>query len=173
MEAPHEIDLDHWIQKFRGPLIGLIASWGTDWSVAQDIAQDVFAEAWIARARFVGDPRDLPSVGVWLRGIAFRLASAENRSKGKRAGPFEQEPVAIETEPDERRAILVRAFSTLSAAHQTVLRMHYLEETSAAEVAALLGVTPKAVESRLYQARKELRAQVERVQRPPTPRVSR
>ena len=37
------------------------------------------------------------------------------------------------------------------------LRMHYLEASSSREVAALLGVTPKAVEGRLYQARKALR----------------
>ena len=40
--------------------------------------------------------------------------------------------------------------------------MHYLEETSAKDVAALLGLTNKAVESRLYQARKALRSEVNR-----------
>jgi RNA polymerase sigma-70 factor (ECF subfamily) len=42
-----------------------------------------------------------------------------------------------------------------------VLYMHYLEETSVREVAGLLAVTPKAVESRLYQARRELRRRLE------------
>ena len=51
----------------------------------------------------------------------------------------------------------MRAFARLSLAHQTVLRVYYLEETGAREVAALLGITPKAVEDRLYQARRALR----------------
>jgi RNA polymerase sigma-70 factor (ECF subfamily) len=40
--------------------------------------------------------------------------------------------------------------------------MHYLEETTVNEVAALLSITPKAVEGRLYQARRTLRRVLER-----------
>jgi RNA polymerase sigma-70 factor (ECF subfamily) len=100
-------------------------------------------------------------VGAWLRGIAFHLFSAVRRREGRRATvALELEPAAppIEDSVDEeRRAALVRAFARLSGPHQTVLRMHYLEASSSREVAALLGVTPKAVEGRLYQARKALR----------------
>ena len=39
--------------------------------------------------------------------------------------------------------------------------MHYLEETSVADVAAVLSVTPKAVEGRLYQARRRLRERLD------------
>jgi len=75
-------------------------------------------------------------------------------------------PAAVETEePDERRALLKEAFAHLSGPHQTVLRMHYLEETTTRQVAALLGLTTKAVEGRLYQARKALRAKLEHLTR--------
>ena len=158
------IDLERWIQAYRGPLIGLIASWGSDWRAAEELAQSVFAEAWMARERFLADPNDLAAVGAWLRGIAFRLSCAEGRRNQARAAPLAAEPAVEPDEPDDRRALLSRAFAELSAPHQTVLRMHYLEETTAREVAALLGLTPKAVESRLYQARKELRSRVERLQ---------
>jgi DNA-directed RNA polymerase specialized sigma24 family protein len=40
--------------------------------------------------------------------------------------------------------------------------MHYLERTTAREVAALLGSTPKAVEGRLYAVRRALREKVVR-----------
>jgi RNA polymerase sigma factor (sigma-70 family) len=164
-----EIDLERWIQSFRGPLIGLLASWGADWRSAEELAQETFAEAWLGRARFQADSEDLRAVGAWLRGIAFHLSCAAQRRKDGRTQPLASEPAAGEpggaSEADERRALLSSAFAKLSSAHQTVLRMHYLEETSAREVAALLGVTPKAVEDRLYQARKKLRARVERAAR--------
>ncbi len=38
--------------------------------------------------------------------------------------------------------------------------MHYLDETSVADVATLLSITVKTVEGRLYQARKTLRKQM-------------
>jgi RNA polymerase sigma-70 factor (ECF subfamily) len=156
--------LEGWIAAFRGPLVGLLASWGSDWREAEELAQDVFAEAWLGRARFVGEPDHLEAAGAWLRGIAFRLHSAASKrqTQGRAASLGQLDPPAPVAEHDERRALLARVFAKLAAPQQAVLRMHYLEETSAREVAALLGLTPKAVEDRLYQARKALRALVDR-----------
>ena len=49
------------------------------------------------------------------------------------------------------------AFRELSSEQQGILRMHYLEVTTAREVASLLGITQKAVEQRLARARRALR----------------
>jgi len=167
---PTEDDLELWIEAFRGPLVGLLASWGADWAAAEELAQDCFAEAWLSRTRFVGNPESLDAAGAWLRGIAFRLHSTAKRRAGTRTtSPLDADvPSAASREVDERRELLARAFAKLPAPQQTVLRMHYLEETSAHEVAALLGLTTKAVEDRLYQARRALRAIVEREAARPT-----
>jgi RNA polymerase sigma factor (sigma-70 family) len=158
--------LDTWIDAFRGPLVGMLASWGSDWRSAEELAQDTFAEAWVSRERFVGDPHNLELSGPWLRGIAFNLhRSAKRKASAHAALSLEdrdQDLAKEEAEPDERRDAMAQAFGTLKPAHQNILRMHYLEKTSAREVAALLGLTPKAVESRLYQARKALRDRIEK-----------
>jgi RNA polymerase sigma-70 factor, ECF subfamily len=166
MAAIRDEDLERWIAAFRGPLIGLLASWGADWRAAEELAQDAFAEAWVVRERFVGEPEDTSAVGAWLRGIAWNLHCAANRAGERRAGSLDPETSAPEIEADERRALLAAAFVELDAPHQAILRMHYLEETGTREVAALLGLTLKAVEGRLYQARKALREIVERRARP-------
>lgn len=176
--AALEGHLEAWIASFRGPLIGLIASWGVDWRSAAELAQDVFANAWLSRDRFRGDPARAEEVGPWLRGIAFRLHAAHRRDRARRSG-VDLEAVDVRApsaDPeldDERRDALARAFARLSAEQQLVLRMHYLEGGSAREVAALLGMTPKAVEMRLHKARRELRAQVERGARAAAVEVSR
>jgi RNA polymerase sigma-70 factor (ECF subfamily) len=166
MAAIRDEDLERWIVAFRGPLIGLLASWGADWRAAEELAQDAFAEAWVARERFVGRTGDTSAVGAWLRGIAWNLHCAAQRAGERRARSLDPATTAQESEPeiepDERRALLASAFVELHAPHQAILRMHYLEETGTREVAALLGLTPKAVEGRLYQARKALREIVER-----------
>lgn len=155
--------LDTWIEHFRGPLVGMLASWGTDWRSAEELAQDTFAEAWVGRARFAGDLHDLDAVGAWIRGIAFNLHRSGQRKQERHAAlsieerEFDQAHVEPEPEHDDRQDDLAAGFAKLSAAHQNILRMFYLEATNAREVAALLGITPKAVDSRLYQARKSLR----------------
>jgi len=164
--AAEEEALDGWIAAFRGPLVGLLASWGTDWRAAEELAQDTFAEAWLGRDRFRGSFDDHGALGAWLRGIAFNLHSTAVRDAQRRSALAldDHDAATEETEPVPRRDALSRAFGKLRAPHQAVLRMHYLEETSTKDVAALLGMTNKAVESRLYQARVALRAELERVE---------
>ncbi len=53
---------------------------------------------------------------------------------------------------DPRLARLRRAIDKLPTKQRQAIMMHYLEETSIKDVAALLSVTCKTVEGRLYQA---------------------
>lgn len=158
-------DLARWLAHFRGPLVGLLASRGADWALAEELAQDAFAEAWLGRARLRGGIDDLDAVGAWLRGIALNLLRTRLRTQ-RRLEPLPRiEPPAPPSVPDERLELLRRAFADLRPEFQELLRMHYLEATTAREVAALLGITQKAVEGRLYQARRALRALVDRMAR--------
>lgn len=171
-----EAGFDRWVEAFRGPLVGLLASWCSDWRLAEELAHDTFAEAWVGRARFTGDTSDLGAAGAWLRGIAFHLNAARLREAAQRPamseaalGPLGLNGVAVdarrahvEGEGSARLVFLRAEFTELPAYDQTLLRMHYLERTTAREVAALLGSTPKAVEGRLYQVRRTLREMVVR-----------
>ncbi len=170
--SAHDLDatLAAWIRTFRGPLVGMIATWTRDFGRAEELAQDTFAEAWISRERFRGALDDMAAVGAWLRGIAFHLHAGdvrrETRARARvRDAAANVAPVGADASQDpaaERRAVLDRAMARLRESHRVVLQMHYLEATTARDVAALLGVTVKAVEGRLYQARRALRDAVER-----------
>lgn len=156
---------DRWIEAFRGPLVGFVASRVPDWGTATEVAQDAFAEAWIGRGRFEGDPADLGAAGAWLRGIALRLAAARARGgKGPRLVGAALDAMPSPTkEGDPRLDAMTAAFAELTEEQREVLRMHYLERTSAREVAALLGLTPKAVEQRVHRARADLRRRTLRI----------
>lgn len=154
MELPELIDA------FRGPLVGLIASWGVPWRDAAEIAQDSFAEAWLGRERCRGDWQQAEVFGPWLRGIA--LNQYRSWARGRRrlslfaSQDLDELPAASEQTPCERLERLRAAIRRLPARQREVVLMHYLEETSVRQVAALLAVTEKTVEGRLYQARKNL-----------------
>lgn len=162
MDGVGDPTLELWIERFRGPLVGLLASWGADWGEAEELAMDAFAEAWLGRSRFRGYPRDSRAVGAWLRGIASNLYRSRVRSCRSRPvhplAPADLEVADPRTggPSDERLEALRAAFPLLSNSHQTVLRMFYLESASTRDVAALLGITEKAVESRLRHARRAL-----------------
>lgn len=150
-------ELGPWIGAWRGPLVGLIASLGVPWSEAVELAQDVFAEAWLARERFEGSVDDVDRAGAWLRGIAVNLARGWKRSRRGHADVSELDPPAPATAEDARVAVLREELLRLPEKERAALCMHYLDESSVRHVAALLGVPEKTVEGRLYRGRKLLR----------------
>lgn len=169
MASPLDATLEQWIARFRGPLTGLLASWGSDWGAAEELAMDTFAEAWLGRDRLRGNHRDSKVVGPWLRGIASNL----HRSRLRKLRNLRQEPLpedvavapqAGDAGTEERIELLRCAFARLRPDQQTVLRMFYLDEASTREVAALLSLTEKAVERRLHQARHALREHAARLE---------
>ncbi len=154
MELPELIDA------FRGPLVGLIASWGTPWRDAVEIAQDSFAEAWLGRERCRGNWQEPEAFGRWLRGIALNQHRVWLRGRRRvtlfATDSLDQLPAPSSETLSERLETLRAAILRLPARQREVVLMHYLEETSIREVAALLSVSEKAIEGRLYQARKNL-----------------
>ena len=153
------MELSPLIARFRGPLIGLLHAWGAQAADAVEIAQDVFAEAYVGRERFRGDWENSGEVGAWLRGIALNLHRSRIRREGRAESLGERDFEAEREEPEPEGAGAVRAaIERLRGPWKTVLLMYYVEGSGLAEIAALLGVTERAVEGRLHRARNELKA---------------
>ncbi len=161
MTAPPEFDLDALMDAWRGPLIGLAVSWGVRHDDAIELAQDAFAEAWIARTTFRGDVSDTHSVGAWLAGIArnlHRTALRKLRPEELAPGVAESQP-APEPSPEQQRILHLNAIiQALPDRERAVVQAFYFEETSTAHVAALLNLAPRAVEGLLRRARARLKS---------------
>lgn len=173
------MNLNDLIERFRGPLVGLLAAWGASPRDAIELAQDVFAEAYVSRQGFRGAWTDLGAVGAWLRGIAHNLFHADLRrgrsgrvislEAAREAGAAGLESRASETPgaPEllvqEEQAARVRgALDELDGPYRTVLVMRYTEGSSLAVIGALLGMSERAVEGRLRRARLALKEKLER-----------
>ncbi len=78
------MDLSQLIDIYRGPLLGLIASWGVPWVDAMEIAQDSFAEAYLNRESCRGDWEQPEVFGRWLRGVARNRHRNWVRSRRRR-----------------------------------------------------------------------------------------
>jgi ankyrin repeat protein len=68
-------------------------------------------------------------------------------------------------EAAEARDELRRAIRTLPPAEQQVVLLYYLGDRSHAEIARFLGITPNAVKTRLYSARRHLRTHMSRIEK--------
>lgn len=159
------MDLSAFINAYRGPLIGLIASWGAPWSDATEIAQDSFSEAWLTRESCRGNWQEVEVFGRWLRGVALNQYRNWARRRWRQRmrlvtlTPAILEQAAAPSDPRMSQSLdpLRQAIERLPTKQRQVVLMHYLEETSVNEVATLLAVSTKTVEGRLYQARLSLR----------------
>jgi RNA polymerase sigma-70 factor (ECF subfamily) len=158
------MDMERLLETWRGPLVGLLAAWGASPSEARELAQDVFAQAWLARGRFDGDPLDERRVGAWLRGIARNLYLAAQRERARGAGAEHADGAAASPagEADERLAALRAALDALEPELREALYVRYVDGTPLAAVAALLGIGERAAEGRLYRGRQLLKERIER-----------
>ena len=142
---------------------------------ANDLAQETFARVFRARASF----RRGEKFSTWLYTIAANLArnhfrwrarhpnvsltagaedpeqSLENILPAKDAAPNEQ------TLATERAAAVRKEVSRLAEDLREAIVLCEWEEHTVAEAATILETTPKAIESRLYRARKQLRERLE------------
>ena len=138
---------------------------------AADAAQETFVRVYQNCARFNPNQR----FSTWLYAIASNLVKdryryrtrhpqvsldAENEATRNdfRETLSEQKPSPSETAQAEERAEAVRrAVAALPEELRTPLILAEYEDRSQAEIGEILGCTAKAVETRIYRARQQLR----------------
>jgi len=133
-----------------------------DREVAQDIAQDVFLQAYRSLAKFRGES----AFSTWLTRIAVNKALDYCRRRKARPqveelpdflpGEDGQNP---ETEVLKREEIwrMREEIKLLPEIYRNVLYKFYFRQLSYTEIAGQEDVSVKTVESRLYRARSKLR----------------
>lgn len=144
---------------------------------ANDIAQETFVRVFCCRKKF--DARR--KFSTWLYTIASNLVrgryrwrarhpqvslDATNEATGIKFGELFPEPVPSPSEAaqkEERARAVRRAVAALPEKWRLPLIMAEYEGKSHAEIAEILGCSPKAVEVRIYHARRQLRASVAQI----------
>jgi RNA polymerase sigma-70 factor (ECF subfamily) len=140
-------------------------------SEAEELAQETFVRVWQQRGKF----RAGAAVRPWVFSIAINLARNRLRwwrrrptvelhewSAAEGAGSREQGAGAERLEAQERAAAVHDAIATLPVELREAIVLFEYEQMSQAEIAAAVGATPKAVETRIYRARERLREALKR-----------
>ncbi|MDE0685633.1 MAG: sigma-70 family RNA polymerase sigma factor [Candidatus Poribacteria bacterium] len=139
-----------------------------DFHIAEDITQETFFEAY----RNLEKLRDSAKFSTWLLAIANYLCIAWFRKNQSRSKLLRENYtintetdtyslyVALENERDAvdaQRELVQELLSKLKESDRQLIRLHYFEEMTSAEISNYLGVSQNTIKSRLQRARQRLR----------------
>jgi RNA polymerase sigma factor (sigma-70 family) len=155
------------VRRHQESLYRLLRRYAGDAEEAYEATQDAFIAAWAALGRY---DRSRP-FGAWLRTIAINKARDRARRRAVRRLLFSDRAVDDEAGPQhaapepgadaqivEREQVLAleRAVAALPTKLRGPLVLTAFDGCSHAEAGAILGVSAKTVEMRVYRARKTL-----------------
>lgn len=131
---------------------------------AEDVTQTAFLNAFRALQR--GDRPERPR--AWLLTIAQNVARRRFRARALRPQEVELDPElpAAHAPEGPTGAEIRRALQRLRPSHRTVLVLREIGGLSYAEVAETLGLSLSAVETLIFRARRALREELTREERP-------
>lgn len=156
------------VQRYQDPVFGMALRFVGGRGDAEDVAQEVFLRAYRGLDGFKGDAK----FSTWLYRITFNLCAdwlRRNRRADRRAAAIEEaaevadgrvslEEGMLET---EKRDQVRRALESLDERYRSVVVLLYYQKMSYEQIAAVLALPVKTVETRLYRARKMLRELLE------------
>lgn len=155
---------EHLVERHAAAILRLATAATDDRASAEDVLQQTFLSAYRNAASFRGKA----SARGWLlaiaRNAAYRLRAKRGREDlmdeplmtlGREAGWGSDNPEALAIAA-QRRDTLTRAVQTLSPVDREVLILRDIEGLSGPEAAEVLGITGRALKSRLHRARLRL-----------------
>ncbi|MBI5767664.1 MAG: sigma-70 family RNA polymerase sigma factor [Verrucomicrobia bacterium] len=159
------------MERWERPVKGLVARIVLNASEAEELAQETFVRVWQQREKFLADAAFKP----WVFAIAVNLARNRLRwwrrrptvelqewSRTQETGDGRLETGTGGLERAERAAAVREAIAGLPVELREAIVLFEYEQMSHAEIAAAVGTTLKAVETRIYRAKEKLRGALRR-----------
>lgn len=161
--AMHQLFARHNVRVFR-----FILRMTRNETVAEDLVNDVFLDVWRQADRFEARSQ----VSTWILAIARNKAMSAMR---RRTDEEMSDDVLAQVEdtadtPEmalektDRSALLRGCLEQLSLAHREIIDLVYYHEKSIEEAAAITGIPAATVKTRMFYARKQLAALVEKAE---------
>ena len=141
--------------------------------VDEDAAFDVLQEVWLTAFRAIRRLEDTRTVRSWLYRITHdravdRVRHDRSRDRAERVRS-EGTPEEGGEEPSfgaEDAQAVHRALDRIDLRHREVLVLHFLDDLSIADIAAVIGEPAGTVKSRIYYAKRALKEALQSHERP-------
>ncbi|MGA2651425.1 MAG: RNA polymerase sigma factor [Terracidiphilus sp.] len=129
---------------------------------SQDSGLDVLQDVWVKALRGIHKLKDPGSLRSWLytitHGVAvdrIRRNASRERAEQVELEDFEEAEEPLFTEEDA--AAIHQALSQIGLRHREVLVLHFLEDLSIGEIAAVVGCSEGTVKSRMHYAKRAMK----------------
>lgn len=167
MEDPGHISLFEQIYKtYRGAMFGIAVAVLRDHHLAEDAVSEAFIKIAKNMKKISGLDGQVRKdyIVILTRNSALDIYR-QRQKQGNVVDFLEDLPDPTESKPMDERVFsqegydrLVRAIQDLPAIYRDTMKLYYLFEHTAAEIAALMGVREDTVNARLSRGRKKLAA---------------
>jgi RNA polymerase sigma-70 factor (ECF subfamily) len=157
---------DTLFRRYQLPLYVYVFELVRDEQASLDLVQETFINA----IKHIGGLRDDDKFGSWLFGIAHQKCIQRWRRQTREAAWREEmadPPPEFETDPGElllrreQEAEFMNRLNQLPRPQRSALLLHFIEDFSLEEIAAITGTTLGTVKSRIHYAKKALRKLLE------------
>jgi len=156
------------VQRYQDPVFGMALRFLGGRGDAEDVAQEVFLRAYRGLDVFKGEAK----FSTWLYRITYNLCTdwlRRNRRVDRKAAMIEEAFEVADTRVNLEEGILQsetrdnvwKALDRLDERYRSVVVLLYYQKMSYEQIAAVLALPVKTVETRLYRARKLLRESLE------------
>ncbi len=133
---------------------------------AEDLTQQTFVRAWQALANYQGRA----SFATWLHRIAYHEYTHWLRARRDHLPLEEAADIAdVKAAYGLDSIIVSRALMHLPAEHREVFLLYYMQQLSVGEIAEVLDLPAGTVKSRLFNARRQMRALWQAAEAPSAP----
>ena len=148
------------VERYQQPIVRYLYRLTSDWSVAEDLAQDTFVNAY----RGIAKTREELSFKAWLYRIATNNARQYHRRRrlisfipfiaGERSDP-EDPRASVET--IDARIEVERALQAVPWEQREPIVLHHIEGLKYREIAEVLGISEEAVRKRVARGSEAFR----------------
>lgn len=155
------------IRDYKDGLILFLNRYVHNIHTAEELAEDTFVRIVTRKPRFAAEH----SFKTWLytigRNVAVSYLRRESRSAAMSAEELErlsddEETLEQSYLREERRILLHRALARLRPDYATALYLKYFEELPNEQIAGVMGKRKRQIENLLYQAKRALKAELEK-----------
>jgi RNA polymerase sigma-70 factor, ECF subfamily len=158
------------VARYQDPVYAMCLRFLGDGTEAEDVAQEVFLRVHRGLSSFKGDAK----FSTWLYRITWNLCAdwmRRNRKSSRFTSSIEAAADVRDGRVDlekgvldaEEQALVKRALGGLDTIYRSVIILLYYQGLSYEQIAAVLEVPVKTVETRLYRARRLLRKRLEKL----------
>ncbi len=151
-------------QRFLPRITGFLRRMTQDSGLIEEAYNDVMLTIWNKASQYRGESK----ASSWIFSIAYRVCLRMVKKQKFRAGVLDmlgKDKSASNHTADnsvDQADLIGAALEKLSAAHRLVVELSYFRDFSTEEIAVIAGCPQNTVKTRLFHARKQVRAFVER-----------